>query len=240
MFFYFDPIYMIMMLVTLALSGWATMRVKAAFHRYSQVPSASGLTGAQVAAAILERHGIHDVQVEPVQHRPLLGGDGMLSDHYDPRHKVVRLSNGVYNSHSVAAQAIAAHEVGHAIQHAEAYFPLRLRNTLVPVATLGSNFAYLLIFLGIFINAFALIKIGIVLFGSAVAFQLITLPVEIDASARAKRVLGEYGFVSPPDRQGVAAVLNAAAWTYVAAAAAAVLNLLYLLWRSGLLGGRRD
>jgi uncharacterized protein len=242
MFFYFDPLYMVIMLVTLAFSGWATMRVKRAFAKYSKVPSASGTTGADVARLILQHNGITDVTVEPVARRRSLlgGGDGMLSDHYDPAEKTVRLSPQVHDSSSIAAQAIAAHEVGHALQHAQGYAPLSMRNSMAPVASIGSNFSYVLIFLGMFLHAFAMVKLGILLFSLAVIFQLITLPVEFDASARAKRLLQEYGLIAAPDQGGVSAVLNAAAWTYVAAAAAAVLNLLYLLLRTGLLGGSRD
>lgn len=238
--FYFDPLYMVITLVTLALSGWATMRVKSAFAKYSKVPSHSRRTGADVAKMILQYNGVYDVRVEPVRHAGFFGGDGMLTDHYDPREKVVRLSPGVYDSSSIAAQAIAAHEVGHAIQHATSYAPLVARNAIVPIATFGSHASYVLVFLGLFLHAMAMVKIGLLLFGAVVLFQIITLPVEIDASARAKRLLTEYNLVAEPDRGGVSAVLNAAAWTYVAAAAAAVLNLLYLLMRSGLLGGRRE
>lgn len=241
--FYFDPMYMMIMLVTLAFSGLATARVKGAFKKYSKVNSASGKTGAQVAEEILRNNNITDVRVEPVAKSgfSLFGsGDGMLTDHYDPTKKVIRLSPQVFGSTSVAAQAIAAHEVGHAIQHARAYAPLKIRNALVPVAGIGSNFSYMLIFLGIFINAFILVKLGIVLFTAAVLFQIITLPVEFDASNRAKKLLVQYAIISQPDREGVSAVLNAAAWTYVAAAAAAVMNLVYLLFRSGLLGNSRN
>ncbi|MBI4237024.1 MAG: zinc metallopeptidase [Deltaproteobacteria bacterium] len=238
--FYFDPLYLLVTLVALAFSGWATFRVKSAFARYSQVPAGTGYTGAQVARKILDQHGLQDVPVEPVRGFSFLGGDGMLSDHYDPRTRVIRLSPGVYDSRSVAAQAIAAHEVGHAIQHATGYAALALRNAMAPVAMFGSNFSYILIFLGIFLHAFAMVKFGILLFTVAVIFQFITLPVEIDASARAKRLLPQLGLISPADSGGVSAVLNAAAWTYVAAAAAAVLNLLYLLLRTGLLGGGRS
>lgn len=236
--FYFDPLYLVILLVTFAFSGLASMRVKNAFRHYSKIPAGSGKSGAEVARYILERNGIRDVTVEPVGRRFMLfGGDGILSDHYDPLKKVVRLSPEVFDSNSIAAQAIAAHEVGHAIQHATAYAPLSLRNAIVPMANFGSQFSYIFILLGIFIHAFALVKLGVILFGLAVVFQFITLPVEFDASARAKRLLSEYALISPPDARGVSAVLNAAAWTYVAAAAAALLNLLYLLLRTGLLGG---
>ncbi|MBI2344036.1 MAG: zinc metallopeptidase [Deltaproteobacteria bacterium] len=241
MFFYFDPLYLLMMLVTLAFSGWATLRVKGTYKHYSQIASQSRYTGGQIAEQILQQQGITDVRVESIgARRSLLGGDGILSDHYDPREKVVRLSPHVYQTASIAAQAIAAHEVGHAVQHATAYAPLRFRNALVPMANFGSQLSYLFIFLGLIIQTFALVKLGIVLFGVAVLFQLVTLPVEFDASARAKQWLMSYGIVGAGDQRGVAAVLNAAAWTYVAAAAAAVLNLLYLLLRTGLFGNSRD
>lgn len=239
--FYFDPLYLVVTLVTLAFSLWATARVKSAFAKYSRIRTHTGMTGAQVARKILDQNGLFQVPVEPVgQQFMLFGGDGMLSDHYDPTKKVVRLSPQVYQSSSVAAQAIAAHECGHAVQHAKAYAPLQIRNAMVPMATFGSQASYFLILLGFFMHAMAMVKVGIVLFAAAVLFQLITLPVEIDASRRAKLMLSDYGLIAPPDRGGVSAVLNAAAWTYVAAAAAAVLNLLYLLLRTGLLGGRSD
>ena len=239
--FYFDPLYMLMIVVTLAFSLWATARVKSAFARFSRVPSGTGYTGAQVARKILDQNGLFNVPVEPVGNQMMLfGGDGMLSDHYDPTKKIVRLSPQVYGSASIAAQAIAAHECGHAVQHAKAYSPLVARNAMAPVAMFGSHASYVLIFLGFIMHAMAMVKLGILLFTAAVIFQLITLPVEFDASRRAKAFLTDYGMIAPPDRHGVSAVLNAAAWTYVAAAAAAVLNLLYLLLRTGLLGGRRD
>ncbi|MBI2345583.1 MAG: zinc metallopeptidase [Deltaproteobacteria bacterium] len=239
--FYFDPLYLIVMVVTLVFSIWATGRVRSAFNRFSRVPSATGFTGADVARRILDQNGLMNVTVEPVGHRFMpFGGDGMLSDHYDPTKRAVRLSPQVYQSSSVAAQAIAAHECGHAVQHAKAYAPLQIRNAMVPVASFGSQASYILIFLGFIMHAMTWVKLGILLFSAAVLFQLITLPVEFDASRRGKAFLTNYGLISPPDRHGVSAVLNAAAWTYVAAAAAAVLNLLYLLLRTGLLGGRSE
>lgn len=239
--FYFDPLYMMVMLVGLGLSLWASGRVKWALAKYSRLPAACGLTGAEVARQILQTQGIHDVDVESVQTRSFLGmgGDGMLMDHYDPRVKKVRLSPQIYSGTSQAAVAVAAHEVGHALQHARGYAPFRLRGAMVPAATLGSNAAYLLLMLGFIMHAMALVKLGILLFSVAVAFQFVTLPVEWDASNRAKRLLTQYALVSPADSKGVAGVLNAAALTYVAAAAAALLNLLYYLFRAGLLGGRK-
>lgn len=240
--FYFDPLYMLLMLVGLGLSLWATGKVKWAFAKYSKLPAMSGFSGAEVARRILEMQGIHDVQVEATRSHQFLGmgGDGILDDHYDPRVKVVRLSPQVYKSTSQAAVAIAAHEVGHAIQHARAYAPFKLRSLMAPAAALGSNMAYLFLMMGFLMHAMAFVKVGILMFAIAVAFQFVTLPVEWDASNRAKKLLMEYGIVSTEDSKGVASVLNAAALTYVAAAAAALLNLLYFLLRSGLLGGRRD
>lgn len=242
MLFYFDPLHILITLVALGFSLWATAKVKWAFAKYSKLPSAGGLTGAEVARRILEAQGIVDIPVEPTHHRQILGfgGDGILDDHYDPRKKTVRLSPQVFKGTSQAAVAIAAHEVGHAIQHALAYAPFKIRNVIAPVAAFGSSMAYVFILIGFMANAFALLKLGILFFSLAVAFQLITLPVEFDASTRAKRLLAEYGLVSSEDSKGVAKVLNAAALTYVAAAAAALLELLYLLFRSGLLGGRRN
>lgn len=239
--FYFDPLYMMVMLVGLGLSLWATGRVKWAFAKYSRLPAACGLTGAEVAQRILETEGIYDVGVESVRTSSFLGmgSDGILMDHYDPRVKKVRLSPQIYSGTSQAAVAIAAHEVGHALQHARGYAPFRLRGAMVPAATLGSNMAYLFLLLGFVMHAMALVKLGILLFAVAVAFQFVTLPVEWDASNRAKRLLMQCGMVSTEDGRGVAGVLNAAALTYVAAAAAALLNLLYYLFRAGLLGGRK-
>ncbi len=243
MFFMFDPAYLLVMGVTLAFSMWASARVKWALRKYRKVPAVNGRSGAEVAQLILQSNGLTSVNVEPTS-PPRVGlmqssGDGIMNDHYDPRSRTVRLSPEIYRGTSVAAQAIAAHEVGHALQHAQAYAPMMLRNRMVPAVNLGSQLAYPLILLGFFMHTFSMIQLGIILFSLAVVFQIITLPVEIDASNRAKRLLGELGLATSSDRQGTVAVLNAAAWTYVAAAAAAALNLLYLLWRTGIIGGRR-
>lgn len=227
---FFDPLYLLMIAPALLLSVWAQFKVKRNFARYQQVPSSSGLSGAQVAQRILRGNGIHDVTVEEVQ--------GFLSDHYDPAHRVLRLSPAVYRGLSVAAAGIAAHEAGHAIQHARAYGPLRLRSALVPVASLGSNLSWILIMAGLIIQWTTLAWAGIALFSAAVLFSLVTLPVEFDASRRAKDVLPALGLVSPADQKGVSAVLDAAAMTYVAAAAAAILQLLYFVLR--VTGSSRD
>ncbi len=227
-----DPLYWLMMAPVLILSAFASFRVKSAFKKYSGIPNRSGLTGADVARQILNRNGLSHVDVRKA--------DGFLSDHYDPTKKVVKLSSAVYDSPSVAAIGIAAHETGHAVQHAKNYSPLALRNMMVPLASIGSNFAWIIIIAGFFLSMMGLVKIGIILFSAVVFFQLVTLPVEFNASSRAKQMLQEYNIVSSDDMRGVGAVLNAAAMTYVAAAASAVMTLLYFLIRSGLLGGSDD
>ncbi len=228
--FNFD--YLLFIAPALALSLWASWRTKSAFNKYSRVAASSGLTGAQAAQVLLDRAGIRDVRVVPTQ--------GMLSDHYNPMDKTLALSEPVYGSRSVAAIGVACHEAGHAIQHARAYKPLWLRSMLVPTAGIGSNLGIFVMMIGLFLQKPGLVGIGAVLFSLVLAFQVITLPVEFDASARAKRLIAEYGLVSAGERQGVDRVLNAAAMTYVAAAVSTLLTLLYYLLRSGLLGGRRD
>lgn len=238
--FYFDPLYLLVMGVGLVLSLWATGKVKMNFARYSKLAAASGLTGAQIAARILQNQGISGVRVEPTRGGNWLGmkGDGILDDHYDPRDRTVRLSPQIFQGTSQAAVAIAAHEVGHAIQHAQGYGAFKLRSAMVPAAMLGNNVSYFLLFLGFILHSMAMVKLGILLFAVAVVFQFVTLPVEFDASRRAKKLLFEYGLINPVDAKGVSGVLDAAALTYVAAATAALLNLLYYLFRSGLLGRR--
>lgn len=191
------------------------------------------MTGAEAAKRILGEAGISDVRVEVTQ--------GFLSDHYDPRAKVLRLSPEVHGGHSIASVGIAAHEVGHAIQHAHGYAPLSLRSAMVPMAGFGSWLAMPLIFIGFIIGSLGFIKLGIVLFSAIVFFQIVTLPVEFNASTRAKACLANSGIVVTEDEaRGVRKVLNAAAMTYVAAAIAAVMQLLYFLIRSGILGGGDD
>ena len=223
-----DPLYWMMMLPVLLLSGFASLRVKSAFNKYSRITNRSGMTGADVAKQILRRNDLNHVQV--------LESKGFLSDHYDPTKKVVKLSPNVYGSNSIAAIGVAAHETGHAVQHARLYSPLIFRNMMVPMASIGSNLSWIIIIAGFFMGMLGLVKIGIILFSAVVVFQIITLPVEFNASARAKKMLQEYGIVSSADMRGVSAVLNAAAMTYVAAAASAVMTLLYFLIRAGLLG----
>jgi len=232
MFLGIDPLYWVMMIPMMILSGLASMGVKRTFNRFSKLGTHAGLSGADVAREILRRNGLSDVRVEQVS--------GFLSDHYDPNKKVVRLSPEVYRSTSIAAVGVAAHETGHAIQHSQAYAPLALRNLMVPVASIGSNFAWIVIIAGFVLSWLGLVKFGILLFSVVVAFQLITLPVEFDASSRAKQILGNAGFVSSNELRGVRKVLSAAAMTYVAAAASSIMTLLYFLLRAGLLGGGDD
>lgn len=232
MFLTLDPLYWMMLLPCMGLSLLCTLWVKSAFNRYSQVAARNGMTGAQIAKAILQWHGIHDVGIEPSR--------GFLSDHYDPTEKMLRLSPENHDGRSIAALGVAAHEVGHAIQHAEGYAPLQFRSKLVPLAGLGSNLAWILLILGIAINATGLSIAGVVLFGFAVLFSLVTLPVEFDASARALKTLESGQILAADEMVGARAVLRAAGATYVAAAITSVVTLLYFLLRSGLLGGNDD
>jgi uncharacterized protein len=227
-----DPLYMMFMLPALLLAGLATMLTRSAFGKYSRQRASSGLTGAQAAQRLLSLQGVRDVTIEPV--------NGFLSDHYDPRSRTLRLSPEVYGSPSLAAIGVACHEAGHALQHATRYAPLALRSALVPAAQLGSYGSYIFILLGMFTSVLGLIEIGIVLFSLTVLFSLVTLPVEWDASARAKRLMVSSGIVSPSEQGAAGAVLNAAFLTYIAAALTALLQLLYYLMRAGLLGGRKD
>jgi uncharacterized protein len=234
----FDPIYFAFIAPALLLSLWASFRTRSAFKKYSQVRTMRGLTGAQAAKAMLDRAGIYDVRVVPTH--------GMLTDHYNPTDKTLALSEGVYASNSVAAVGVACHEAGHAIQHAEGYKPMWLRSVLVPTANIGSSIGYIVMMVGLFM-VYAGSKLGpeIVLLGAALfslvlLFQIVTLPVEFDASARAKRMAVENGIVFAQEREGFDRVLNAAALTYVAAVVSTLMTLLYFLFRAGLLGGRRD
>ncbi len=224
-----DPLYWMMMIPVFILSAFASFRVKSAFSKYSKIGTSSGLTGADAAREILRINGLSNVRVVETR--------GFLSDHYDPLKKVVRLSPEVYRSNSISAVGVAAHETGHAIQHAKSYGPLVLRNTFVPIASFGSNFAWIAIIAGMFLGMLGLVKAGVILFSAVVAFQLITLPVEFNASARAKEILGSKGMVSAVELKGVNKVLSAAAMTYVAAAASSIMTLLYFLLRLGILGG---
>lgn len=214
-------IYILFILPALALSLWASWRVKSAFKKYSSVRAMSGLTGAQAARRLLEGAGIQDVEIVPAQ--------GMLSDHYNPVSKKLALSEEVYGSPSVAALGVACHEAGHAIQHATGYGPLWLRSALVPTANIGSSIGYFTMFIGLILQFQGLILVGAVLFSAVLLFQLVTLPVEFDATARAKKLAVEYGIVGAQEREGMDRVLNAAALTYVAAVVSTLMTLLYFL-----------
>jgi Zn-dependent membrane protease YugP len=211
-FFYMIPAFLLM-----ALTSWY---VKSAYNKWSQVRARSGLTGAQATQRLISAGGLYDVRVEGIA--------GEMTDHYDPRDKVLRLSQGVANVPSVAALAIAAHELGHAMQDAENYFPLRLRAALVPAVNIGSNLGWILILVGLFLGLTQLAWAGVVVFSAGAVFALATLPVEFDASARAKRLLADSGIISGQEEMaGVNNVLNAAALTYVAGLVTAILQLLY-------------
>ncbi len=222
--------YLIWMAPAMILALWAQAKVKGAYQKYSRVPMRGRMTGAQVARQILNSFNLSDVPIEQVP--------GNLSDHYDPRKRVLRLSPAVYQGSSIAAAGIAAHEVGHAIQHGQGYFPLHLRTYIYPVASLGTSAAWILFMLGFALLYFgsvfgqAMIMLGILLFAAYVVFALVTLPVEFNASSRALHALEGFGYLSRDEVQGARKVLNAAALTYVAAAAMALMQLIYMLSRS--------
>jgi len=219
-FLFYDST-MLILLPALILSFYAQYKVQSTFNRYISIANYGGYTGAEVAKKILDAMGLRDIPIDRI--------GGYLSDHYDPRKKVLRLSDAVYNGRSIAAIGVAAHEAGHAIQHANGYVPLSIRNAIVPIANFGSQAAFLFIFLGLIMGAMTMLDIGIYLFLAVVAFQLITLPVEFNASSRAVELLSVQGFVTRDEEKSVKKVLNAAALTYVAAAASAVAQLLRLL-----------
>ncbi len=227
-----DPIMMMITLAGMGLSMLASFFVKSTFAKYAQVGASSGLTGAEAAAQMLASQGIRDVRIERI--------DGFLSDHYDPRTNTLRLSSAVYDSQSLSAIGVACHEAGHALQKATGYAPLGMRSALVPVTQFGSMLGVPLFAIGMIASMPALMKLGILLFAAAVLFAVVTLPVEWNASARAKRLMTTSGVVRPQEQVHAASVLNAAFLTYLAAAVTAVAQLLYLLYRAGLLGNRRD
>jgi Zn-dependent membrane protease YugP len=217
----------------LILTGLTSLYVKSAYNKWSQVRARSGLTGAQAAQRLINNGGLYGIGIQGVA--------GQMTDHYDPRNKTLFLSQGVGNVPSVAALAIAAHELGHAMQDSEEYFPLKFRSALVPAVNIGSNLSWILIMLGMFLQFSQLAWLGVAAFGASVVFALATLPVEFDASARAKRLLADSGIiVGEEERRGVNTVLNAAALTYVAALVTAVLQLLYYAGLAGGIGRRRD
>ncbi|MFK7817834.1 MAG: zinc metallopeptidase [Planctomycetaceae bacterium] len=230
--FFFDIKYLlIVMLPGMLISGAASLLVRRAFNKYSQVRSRNGYTGAQAAAMLLRDAGIGDVSIVRAQ--------GHLTDHDNPQTRELALSDGVYGSDSLAAVGIACHEAGHAIQHARNYGPLGLRSALVPMAGIGSSLGYVVMGLGLFIHPF-LVGVGVLIFSGVLLFQIVTLPVEFDATARAKKLVVETGIVSSDERYGIDSVLNAAALTYVAAVITTLLTIAYYLIRSGLLGGNND
>ncbi len=232
MFYWFDPMYFVFVGPCLILSAICTWWVKSSFGKYSKVGARNGMTGAAIAQAILQYNNIHDVRVEQT--------GGYLSDHYDPRSRTLRLSAENYSGRSIASLGIAAHEVGHAIQHAEAYMWLGLRSKLVPIAGIGTNMSYILIIAGSFLGFAGLAQFGVFLFGFATLFTIVTLPVEFDASSRALRALEGGAILQQDEMVGARRVLRAAASTYVAAAITSIATLLYFAMRAGLLGGRND
>jgi Zn-dependent membrane protease YugP len=226
---FFDPTYLIFMVPAFILMMLASWYVKSAYNKWSRVPSNSRLTGAQAAQRLISIGGLYGVRVA--------GTGGNLSDHYDPRDKTLYLSQGVANGSSVAAVAVAAHELGHAMQDSEDYLPLRFRAALVPAVNVGSWLGWILIMIGLFLRMTNLAWLGVLVFSGGAVFALATLPVELNASARAKRLLAETGIIQgEEERRGVNNVLNAAALTYVASLVTAVLQLLYF---ASLVGGRR-
>src|SRR5512134_2151063 len=229
MMFFFDPMYLIFMIPALALMGFASWYVRHAYDKWSQVRASSGLTGHQAAQRLIYTGNLYGVQVQ--------GTPGQLSDHYDPRNKTLFLSPGVANSPSVAAVAISAHELGHAMQDADEYFPMKVRSMLVPAVNIGSNLGWILIVIGLVLQQVNIAWIGVAVFSAGALFALATLPVEFNASARAKELLSATGIIqTEEERRGVNQVLNAAALTYVAGLVTAILQLLYYVF---LVGGRR-
>ena len=232
---FFDPLWFIIVGPTLILAIWAQFRVKRAYGKYGQVGSSSGLSGAEAAAAMLRDQGVEVVSSGEAARTTdnavaIEATRGFLSDHYDPRARVLRLSPDVHGGRSLASVGIACHEAGHALQHARGYAPLQLRSVMVPVASFGSWVAFPIIIVGFLLHAAQLILLGIIAFAALVVFQLVTLPVEFDASSRAKKALYQMGIISgPAEAQGVASVLNAAALTYVAAVVSSIATLLYYI-----------
>jgi len=218
---FIDMTYVYFVLPALLLAMWAQMKVTTTFNRYNKISTQRGLTGHDAARMILDANGLQSVRIEHV--------GGNLTDHYDPKNHVIRLSDNVYAQNSVGAVGVAAHEAGHAVQHSEGYMPIKIRNSIVPAANIGSYLAFPLALLGILMANDLLINAGIILFSAVVLFQLVTLPVEFNASARAVKVLGTDAMLTRQEVHGVKKVLSAAAMTYVAAAATAIMNLVRLL-----------
>ena len=217
----YDFGYLLYILPFVLFAAFAQFKIKSSYSKYSRIKNSTGLTGAEVARQILDNNELYHVKIKHVK--------GQLSDHYDPRTQTVALSDGIYDSTSVSAASVAAHEVGHAIQHAKGYVPLKIRSTIAPVVALSSNFVWILIMLGFVFKNPSLVNIGVIFFAGAVVFQLITLPVEFDASSRAIKQLRQYNLVSESEISGSKSVLSAAALTYVAATLVAVAQLARLL-----------
>ncbi len=236
---FYDPLFLIVIIPTAILGFVVQKSVQAKFNKFAKVRTFRGLTGAQAAREILDSNGLYDVRIEEAR-------GGRLSDHYDPRGRVLRLSPDVARYPTVAAVGVAAHEAGHALQHAKRYFPLQVRSAMVPAVQFGSNLAPMIILGGIILQAAlglfqlgnAIAWFGVILYGLVALFSVVTLPVELDASARAKKLLYQYNIVDRSELAGVKSVLNAAAWTYVVAALAALMQLVYWVWR--LSGSRRS
>ena len=229
---FFDPMYLLFSAPGFLLATLATILTKSTFAKYSQIASSKKITGAQAAREMLQRHGVHGVNIEPTH--------GQLTDHYDPTTKTLRLSQDVYGSYSLSAVGIACHEAGHAIQHAHKYAALSLRSALVPATNLSTGLAFPAMMLGMFLSIEMFVLFGVVLFSMGVVFALVTLPVEWDASHRAKSAMVEAGLLSEQEQTGASAVLNAAFLTYLAAALTNILILVYYLFRLGILGGSDD
>jgi uncharacterized protein len=224
----FDPIYLLFALPGLLLALYATWRTRSVFHEYSQVAPSTGVTGAEAAHRMLAARGVRNVHIEPTT--------GFLADHYDPRDRALRLSEDVYYGSSLASVGVACHEAGHALQHADGYRPLMWRSALVPVTQIGSSLSWIVLTAGLLLQSAGLLYLGIVLFSSAVVFALVTLPVEWDASARAKKLMVRAGIVRAQEQPHAGAVLNAAFLTYLAAAVSSILTLIYYLLRAGFFG----
>lgn len=225
---YFDPMYLIFALPALLLGLYAQMKIRTSYSKYLRVPNSRGITGLNAARYLLDSAGLYDVEIE--------GTPGELSDHYDPSKRKLRLSRGVANSPSVAALGIVAHEVGHAVQHAEKYGPLQVRSAIVPIVSIGTWLGPILFIIGFLLQAYDLAVLGVLAFAGAAVFSLITLPVELNASSRAMQMLTRTGLVTQQEYNGARSVLSAAALTYVAAAAQSISTLLYYVF---LLGGLR-
>lgn len=226
-----DPLYMIIVLVAGGLSALAQTWVMTAFNKYRRYGNSRNLTGAEAAEMMLRAEGVTDIAIRRYD-------AGTLSDNFDPRKKVINLSPDVYDGRSISSVGVACHEAGHALQYVQHYAPMKFRSFLVLPTSLGSRLAIPMIFIGLIVGSLGLVKIGVVLFAVTFLFQVVTLPVELDASARSKRALVAHGIVRGDEARGVSAVLNAAAFTYIAAAIGSLVMLLYFMWRTGMLGGR--